>query len=116
MKDSRELAADVVRALEDKKGEDVIVIDLRDITSFTDYFVIATGNNVPQVQAMSDAAEEAMAKNGVSVTNIEGYQSANWILMDYSDVIVHIFDKESRSFYDLERLWKDGKFIKAEEI
>ncbi len=116
MKDSRELAADIVRALEDKKGEDIIVIDLRDITVFTDYFVIATGNNVPQVQAMSDAAGDAMTKNGVEVTNVEGYQSANWILMDYGDVIVHIFDKESRSFYDLERIWKDGKFIKAEEI
>ncbi len=116
MKDSRELAAEVVRALEDKKGEDVIVIDLRDITVFTDYFVIATGNNVPQVQAMSDAAGDAMAKNEVEVKSVEGYQSANWILMDYGDVIVHIFDKESRSFYDLERIWKDGKFIKAEEI
>ncbi|MBR3607922.1 MAG: ribosome silencing factor [Lachnospiraceae bacterium] len=99
----------VVAALEDKKGEDIQLIDISEISPIADKFIIASGTNRNQVQAMADAVEENMHKAGFSLKQTEGYDSANWILMDFVDVVVHIFDKESRSFYDLERIWKDGK-------
>lgn len=101
----------VVAALEDKKGEDIQLIDISEISPIADKFIIASGTNRNQVQAMADAVEENMHKAGFSLKQTEGYDSANWILMDFVDVVVHIFDKESRSFYDLERIWKDGKII-----
>ena len=101
----------VVAALEDKKGEDIQLIDISEISPIADKFIIASGTNRNQVQAMADAVEENMHKNGFHLKQIEGYDGANWILMDFVDVVVHIFDKESRSFYDLERIWKDGKIM-----
>ncbi len=101
----------VVAALEDKKGEDIQLIDISEISPIADKFIIASGTNRNQVQAMADAVEENMHKAGFSLKQTEGYDSANWILMDFVDVVVHIFDKESRSFYDLERIWKDGKIM-----
>ena len=99
----------VVTALEDKKGEEIQVIDISEISPIADKFIIASGTNRSQIQAMADAVEENMHKAGFSLKQTEGYDSANWILMDFIDVVVHIFDRESRSFYDLERIWKDGK-------
>ena len=101
----------VIAALEDKKGEDIQLIDISEISPIADKFIIASGTNRNQVQAMADAVEENMHKAGFSLKQTEGYDSANWILMDFVDVVVHIFDKESRSFYDLERIWKDGKIM-----
>ena len=101
----------VVAALEDKKGEDIQLIDISEISPIADKFIIASGTNRNQVQAMADAVEANMHKAGFSLKQTEGYDSANWILMDFVDVVVHIFDKESRSFYDLERIWKDGKIM-----
>lgn len=101
-----------VEALEDKKGEDIQVIDISEISPIADHFILASGSNRSQLQAMADAVEEKMHKGGFSLKQKEGYDSANWILMDFYDVVVHIFDHESRGFYDLERIWRDGKFLK----
>ena len=81
-----------------------------------DRFIIADGSNRNQVQAMADSAEEALGRAGYDAKQIEGYQSANWILMDYKDIIVHVFSKEDRAFYDLERIWRDGKQITKEDL
>lgn len=100
-----------VDALEDKKGEDIKVIDISEVSPIADCFILASGSNRSQVQAMSDAVAEKMHKEGFAMKQIEGYDGANWILMDFVDIVVHIFDRESRNFYDLERIWKDGKLI-----
>ena len=113
---SKELTKLAVAALEDRKAEDVTVIDISEISPIADYFIIADGSNRNQVQAMADSAEEALGKAGYDAKQIEGYQSANWILMDYKDIIVHVFSKEDRAFYDLERIWRDGKQITKEDL
>ena len=100
-----------VEALEDKKGEDIKIIDISEVSPIADCFILASGSNRSQVQAMADAVVEKMHKAGFGMKQIEGYDGANWILMDFVDVVVHIFDRESRNFYDLERIWKDGKLI-----
>lgn len=113
---SKELAKIAVKALEDKKGEDIKVIDISEISVLADYFIIAGGNNRSQIQAMADNVDELIGKNGGRLKQIEGYDAGNWVLLDFQDVIVHIFDKENRLFYDLERIWRDGKEIKTEEL
>lgn len=100
-----------VSALEDKKAEDITVIDISGVSSIADYFIIANGSNANQLAAMKDAVDEAFYKNGMNAKQIEGNNNSTWILIDYNDVIVHLFDKEDRLFYDLERIWKDGKVI-----
>ncbi len=106
--ESKEKADIAIAALEDKKGEDVKIIDVSSMTEIADYFVLATANNKNQLEALVDAVEERMGKNGIIPKNIEGRPQDNtqWILMDYNDIIVHIFTKEGRDFYDLERIWK----------
>lgn len=106
-----ELVKKVVDALEDKKAEDITVIDIHGISSIADYFVIANGSNANQLAAMQDAVDEAMYTNGVHSKQVEGNSNSTWILMDYQDIIVHLFSKEDRLFYDLERIWKDGTVI-----
>lgn len=110
------MAKKICDALADKKGEDIKVINISEVTVLADYFIIASGTNRNQVQAMADNIEEILAKEGMEPKQIEGYQSGNWILLDYQDVIVHIFDQENRLFYDLERIWRDGKSIAVEEL
>jgi len=105
-----------VKALEDKKAEDVKVIDIREISPIADFFIIADGMNQNQIQAMRDAVDEALYKADLKVRQVEGNQSSTWILMDYNDIIIHIFSKEDRLFYDLERIWKDGKEISVDEL
>ncbi len=100
-----------VDALSEKKGEDIKVLDISEVAVFADYFIIATGKNVPQIKTMVDFVEEKLGKEGVVHKNLEGYSTANWVLMDYGDFIVHIFDSENRLFYDLERIWRDGKSV-----
>ena len=114
--ESREMAKKICDALANKKGEDIKVINISEVTVLADYFIIASGTNRNQVQAMADNVEEILAKEGMEPKQIEGYQSGNWILLDYQDVIVHIFDQENRLFYDLERIWRDGKSIAVEEL
>lgn len=113
---SNELTKLAVEALEDRKAEDVTVIDLREISPIADFFIVANGTNQNQLQAMRDAADEVMYKNGVHQKHVEGNQSSTWILMDYGDVVIHIFSKEDRLFYDLERIWKDGKVIDKKDL
>ena len=106
-----ELVKKVASALEDKKAEDITVIDIREVSSIADYFIIANGNNANQLVAMQDAVDEAMYTNGVHSKQVEGNNNSTWILMDYQDIIVHLFSKEDRLFYDLERIWRDGKIL-----
>ena len=113
---SKELTKLAVAALEDRKAEDVTVIDISEISPIADYFIIANGTNQNQLQAMRDAADEALYKAGVKVQQIGGNQSSTWILMDYGDIIIHIFSKEDRLFYDLERTWRDGKVVDVSEL
>lgn len=113
---SKETALAAVEALEDKKGEDIKVIDISEISILADYFIIASGNNRNQVQALCDNVEEALGKMGITQKQCEGYDNGNWILVDYKDIVIHIFDKENRLFYDLERIWRDGKLIEKEQL
>ena len=113
---SQEYCKIAVAALEDRKAEDVKIIDIREISPVADYFVIADGTNQNQIQAMSDACEEALYKAGLKTKQIEGNSSSTWILMDYGDIIVHIFSKEDRLFYDLERIWRDGKIVDVADL
>ena len=108
---SKELTKLAVAALEDRKAEDVTVIDISEISPIADYFIIANGTNQNQLQAMRD-----LYKAGVKVQQIEGNQSSTWILMDYGDIIIHIFSKEDRLFYDLERTWRDGKVVDVSDL
>lgn len=100
-----------LRCAADKKAFDLVALDLRDIASFTEFFVIASGANQRQTQAIADEIEEQLKKQGARPIRIEGYASAEWVLMDYGDFVVHIFDKEARDFYDLERLWRDARRV-----
>ena len=113
---SKEMVKLAYKALDDKKGEDIQIIDIQGVSVLADYFIIANGNNPNQVQAMADQVQEDLAKAGYECAQVEGYQTANWILMDYGDVVIHIFDEENRLFYDLERIWRDGKVVEKEEI
>jgi ribosome-associated protein len=113
---SKKMALMAVDALEDRKGEDVRVIDISEISTLADYFIIAGGTNVNQVQAMADNVQEVLGRAGHVTKNVEGYEAGNWILLDFGDIIVHVFDNENRLFYDLERIWRDGKSITREEL
>lgn len=106
----------IINALEDKKAENIQIIDISEVSSVADYFVIANGTNKSQVQALADHVSEKLGRNGVYAKQTEGYNSANWILLDYTDIVIHIFDKESRGFYDLERIWRDGKVVSLESF
>ena len=111
-----DLVKKIVEALEDKKAEDITVLDIGEVSSIADYFIIADGNNKNQVQAMVDNVQEELFKAGYEMKQMEGYREGNWILLDFGDIIIHIFDKENRLFYDLERIWKDGKEVSIEEL
>ena len=110
------MASLAIQALEDKKAEDIKVIDISEVSVIADYFIIANGTNRSQIQAMSDNVEETLGRAGYPLKQIEGYQNANWVLLDFNDVIIHIFDKENRLFYDLERIWRDGKLIETDSL
>lgn len=104
------------QALDDKKAEDIKIIDISEISVIADYFVIANGTNSSQVEAMVDEVTAVLAKNKIHPERIEGIRSSGWILMDFNDVVIHIFSKEDRLFYDLERIWRDGKEVLPSEI
>ena len=111
-----EVVKKAVEALEDKKAEDITVIDISEVSSIAEYFIIANGSNANQLAAMQDAVDEAFYKSGIHAKQIEGNRNSTWILIDYNDVIVHLFSKEDRLFYDLERIWKDGKVVDLSEL
>lgn len=104
------------QALDEKKGEDIQVIDITGISVMADYFLIATGNSDSQVRALVENVEETLQKSGYLLKQREGYQSGSWVLLDFGDIIVHIFDKENRLFYDLERIWRDGRVVSVKEL
>ncbi len=114
--DSREILRAAYKAIEDKKGENTRIIDISEVSVIADYFIVTNGSNNNQVKAIADNVEEQLGKSGISPRQIEGYNTASWILMDFGCLIVHVFSKEDRLFYDLERIWSDGKHIAAEEI
>lgn len=113
---SKKMAAMAVDALEDRKGEDVHVIDISEISTLADYFVIASGTNINQVQALADNVQEVLGRQGFMTKDVEGYDAGNWVLLDFGDIIVHVFDNENRLFYDLERIWRDGKLVDVNEL
>ena len=101
----------VHKALDDKFGEDIKIIDLRGVSAFTDYFVITNGNSAAQVRAIADEAAEKLAAAGLRMKSSEGHSGASWILLDFGDIIVHVFDKTSREYYNLERVWGDAPVV-----
>lgn len=113
---SNEMAKLAALALEEKKAYDIRILDIKAISAIGDYLVIADGSNKNQIQAMCDGVEEKMQLAGVPLKNREGYANAGWILLDYYDIIVHIFSNEERSFYDLEHIWRDGNIVSAGEL
>lgn len=102
------------KAIDDKKGQDIKIIDIHNVSVIADYFVIASGTNSNQVQAIVDNVEEQLGRAGFEAKQTEGNRNSSWILMDYGDVIVHVFDEENRLFYDLERIWRDGKVLEMD--
>ena len=102
------------KAIDDKKGQDIKIIDIHNVSVIADFFVIASGTNSNQVQAIVDNVEEQLGRAGFEAKQIEGNRNSSWILMDYGDVIVHVFDEENRLFYDLERIWRDGKVLEMD--
>ncbi len=116
MDESKKMAKIAIEALNDKKAEDLKVIDISKVSVMADLFIIASGSNRSQIQAMIDNVQEKLHKEGYDCKQIEGYDSANWILMDYRDIIIHVFDNENRLFYDLERIWRDGVLMEESEF
>jgi ribosome-associated protein len=105
-----------VRAADDKKAHDLVVLDISEIASFADYFLLCTGDSSRQTQAIADEVEQRLKALGTRPSHVEGYQNAEWILMDYIDFVVHIFSKNARAYYDLERLWRDGKKLDTDVL
>ena len=116
MNQSKEMAKIAYNALSDKKGEDIKIIDITGISVLADYFIIANGTNDSQVNALVDNVEEELHKAGYPLKQREGRASGSWVLLDFGDIIVHVFDKENRLFYDLERIWKDGKITDIADL
>ncbi|MDD3174134.1 MAG: ribosome silencing factor [Herbinix sp.] len=116
MDNSKQMAKLVYEALDEKKGEDIQIIEIKDISIIADYFIIANGSNASQVDALVSSVEDKLGRNGFETKRIEGVRSASWILMDYGDVVVHVFSKEDRLFYNLERIWRDGKTVSIDQL
>lgn len=114
--DSLDLAKRIVKILDNKKADKIEVIKVRDLTIISDYFVIASANNSTHVKSLVDEVEFKMKEQGKSPERVEGYQNANWIVLDYLDVVVHIFYEETRHIYNLEKLWADGEAVPVEEL
>ncbi|HTY63759.1 MAG TPA: ribosome silencing factor [Acidobacteriota bacterium] len=102
-----------VNAADDKKASDLVVLDISKIASFANYFLICTGDSSRQMQAIADEVEKRLKVTGVRPSHVEGYQNSEWILLDYMDLVIHIFSRNARVFYDLERLWRDARKMDA---
>ena len=116
MSEAREMVKKIHSALEDKKADDITVIDITEVSCLADYFIIAAGSNINQVQAMADNVDQELGKAGFPCKAMEGYQSGQWILLDFGDIVVHVFSRDDRRFYNLERIWRDGKFLSREDL
>lgn len=106
----------IIRALDSKRAEDIQLIGIKDLTIIADYFVIANGSSNTQTKALADSVEYELKQLGVEPVREEGYAGANWIILDYNDIVVHVFYKETREFYNLEKLWQDGEFVDISDI
>ena len=113
---AREKARISVEALDKKLASDIKVINIEKVSIIADYFIIAGGSNRNQLQAMADEVEEKLGRAGCEPKNVEGYLNGNWILMDYGDIVLHIFDSQNRVFYDLERIWRDGEEVSKDTL
>ena len=109
--EAKELMENIVKVLDSKKAKDIRAIRIGDLTILGEYFVIATGTSTTQVKMLADEVDYQLGEKGVQPHRVEGYHSENWIILDYTDVIVHIFHEDTREFYDLERLWADGEKV-----
>lgn len=108
---TNEILSAAYKALDDKFGKDIVILNISEISVLTDYFIIASGSNTSQIQAMADEVTKILSAFGINARHIEGYNSAEWILVDFGNIIVHIFAKENRAFYNLERIWADAKHV-----
>ena len=106
----------VVKAVDDKKGSDIVVLDVSQVASFTDYFIICTGTSTTQMQTVTDEVEKRVRELGMRALHVEGYKVAEWILIDYGSLVLHVFSLKARAFYDLERLWRDGRRLDVEAL
>jgi ribosome-associated protein len=106
MKETLKIA---VKAVDDKKASDIVVLDISGVATFANYFLVCTGDSSRQIHAIADEVEQKLESSGLRPSHVEGYQHAEWVLMDYIDLVVHVFSKNARAYYDLERLWRDGK-------
>ena len=116
MEQSKLMAKLAYEALDDRKGEDIKVIDISKVSTIADYFIIANGSNSNQVSALVDSVEDKLAKEGFYAKQREGLGLGSWVLLDFGEIIVHVFDKENRLFYDLERVWRDGISVDVETL
>ncbi|MCD8077729.1 MAG: ribosome silencing factor [Lachnospiraceae bacterium] len=103
-------------ALDEKKASDITVIDIAGVSTIADYYVITNGENPSHVQALVENVQEKMYKSGYACRSLEGFKAANWVLMDYGDIVVNVFSRDDRRWFDLERIWRDGRFLDASEI
>ena len=111
-----EIVKIAVKALDSKKAENIKILKVDDLTIIANYFIIVGGTSTTQVKSLADEVEFKLGEDGVKPARIEGYQGSTWIVLDYTDVVVHVFHRETRDFYDLERLWQDGEEISPEEF
>ncbi len=113
---SKEMVRLAYKAMDDKKAQDIKILDISEVTPIADYFIICSGSNSSQIDAIIDNVAETMGRAGFNARRTEGGRNSGWILMDYTDIVVHVFSKDDRLFYDLERIWRDGKSVDAEEL
>ena len=115
--DLKRQVAEAIQACQEKKAEEITILELeKDSGAFTDYFVVCSGTNPRQIQAISDEVEDRLKKKGMRATHIEGYKQAEWVLLDYVDFVVHVFSEHARRYYDLERLWKSGRKLEPADL
>ena len=114
--ESKELVDIVVNLIQSKKGYGITIINLKELSTMADYFVICSADANTQVKAIADEVDKRLRKNGIKCFHKEGYNALNWVLLDYFDVVVHIFKKESREFYNLEKLWGDAEFTEIKDV
>lgn len=110
------ILAKIYDAIDDKIGQDIVILNIGKVSSLCDYFVIATGSSSRQVKAIADSVEDEMTKIDIEPRGKEGITSQSWVLLDYGDIMVHIFDEENRGFYNLEKLWKDEPYVERDEL
>ncbi|WP_440895907.1 ribosome silencing factor [Amphibacillus sp. Q70] len=108
---NEQLIKQVVKAADDKRAEDILTLNMKDVSIIADYFVICEGTNERQVQAIARGIKEDVEKNGVTVNRIEGFEQARWVLIDLGNIVCHVFHREERSYYNLERLWGDAPIV-----